>query len=64
MCQTQFVPGTCLFRSCSQTITGRRLTYSRALQIIQTEEYLNEADLDVIRRSDDHWNEYNYGKDL
>ena len=28
----------------------RRLTYSRALEIVQDEEYLTEADRDIIRR--------------
>ena len=40
----------CFTRSCDQIITGRNLMYGRALQIVQNEEYLNEADLNVIRR--------------
>lgn len=43
---------TCLLRSCDQTITGRFLSYERALQIVQNEEYLSAADIDVIKRSD------------
>ena len=35
--------------------------YSRALQIIQTEEYLDEADLDEIRREDDDYDPYLHG---
>ena len=40
----------CFTRTCDQTITGRRLTYGRALQIVQNEEYLSAVDLDIIRR--------------
>ena len=40
----------CYVRSCDQLISGRFLTYERALEIIQNEEYLTEADLSVIRR--------------
>ncbi len=40
----------CHIRSCDQTITGRRLSYARALEIVQSEEYLMEADRSVIRR--------------
>ena len=47
---SQFVPGQCLIRNCDQSITGRNLRYSRVLQIIQTEVYLTEADLDEIRK--------------
>ena len=42
--------GQCIVRQCNQQITGRRLTYDRALEIIQEEEYLDEADFDNIRR--------------
>ena len=43
-------------QSCDQTISGRNLQYSRALEIVQNEEYLSEADLDIIkrRRNDPH----------
>ncbi len=40
----------CHIRSCDQTITGRRLSYARALEIVQGEEYLTVADTDIIRR--------------
>ena len=35
---------------CDQTITGRNFRYSAALDIIQEEIYLEEADFDDIRR--------------
>ena len=41
--------GQCIIRQCNQIITGRRLSYARALEIIQEEEYLDEADFDIIR---------------
>merc|ERR1712226_1838200 len=40
----------CYIRQCDQIITGRNLLYSRALEIVQNEDYLSEADLDLIRR--------------
>jgi hypothetical protein len=40
-------------QSCDQSITGRNLPFSRALEIVQNEEYLDEADLDIIRRRHD-----------
>ena len=36
-------------RKCDQTITGRNFMYSRALDIIQNEEYLDLSDFDEIR---------------
>ena len=48
----KFVDGQCRRRSCDQQVTGRRLRYSRAVEIINDEEYLDEVDLDIIRRSD------------
>ena len=36
-------------RKCDQTITGRNFMYSRALDIIQNEEYLDLSDFDDIR---------------
>ena len=36
-------------RKCDQTITGRNFMYSRALDIIQNEEYLDISDFDEIR---------------
>ena len=36
-------------RVCDQLITGRNLAYSRALEIIQDEEYLDDSDFDEIR---------------
>ena len=40
----------CIVNQCNQVITGRRLAYARALEIIQEEEYLDEADFDIIRK--------------
>ena len=40
----------CYKRTCDQIISGRNLLYSRALEIVQSEQYLIEADLDLIRR--------------
>ena len=39
-----------LRQTCSQRVTGRNLRYQRALQIVQSEEYLSAVDLDDIRR--------------
>ena len=36
-------------RRCDQIISGRNLAYSRALEIIQEEEYLDEEEFDQIR---------------
>ena len=36
-------------RRCDQIISGRNLAYSRALEIIQTEEYLDEEEFDEIK---------------
>ncbi len=36
-------------RRCDQLISGRNLAYSRALEIIQEEEYLDEDEFDEIR---------------
>ena len=38
-----------LCRRCDQIISGRNLAYSRALEIIQEEEYLDEEEFDQIR---------------
>ena len=38
-----------LCRRCDQIISGRNLAYSRALEIIQEEEYLDEEEFDEIR---------------
>lgn len=38
----------CLKKICEQTISGRRLTYSRILQIIHAREYLNAIALDKM----------------
>ena len=43
-------PRQCLIRTCTQIVSGRNLAYGRALQIVQSEEYLEAADLDAIRR--------------
>ena len=40
----------CNVQTCDQTVTGRQLPYGRALQIVQEEQYLEEVDLDIIRR--------------
>lgn len=40
----------CTRRSCDQIITGRDLSYERALTIVQEEIYLTEADLEIIRK--------------
>ena len=40
----------CHIRFCEQTIVGRSLEYDRALQIIQDEEYLSAADLNIVRQ--------------
>ena len=46
-----FVPvKTQVCQRCDQTITGRNFNYAAALEIIQDEEYLEEADFDDIRR--------------
>ena len=44
-----------MIRNCERTITGRRLRYARALQIIQNEEYLTQGDVDEIRRKDEDY---------
>ena len=36
-------------RRCDQIISGRNLAYSRALEIIQEEDYLDEEEFDEIR---------------
>ena len=35
---------------CNLFFSGRRVAYERALDIIQSEEYLNDSDFDEIRR--------------
>ena len=40
----------CLNRTCDQLIVGRNLPYSRVTRIILSQEYLDAADLDAIRR--------------
>jgi len=34
----------CFMQTCSQVVTGRRLTYQRATRIVQDEEYLTATD--------------------
>ena len=59
----RIVWGQCLSRSCNQFITGRNLPYNRVLEIIQAEEYLESVDIDLIRRMDDQYLQYNeHGK--
>ena len=38
--------GTCFTQSCEQIITGRNLYYDRIIEILQNEEYINEANLE------------------
>lgn len=45
---------TCLIRTCDQYVTGRDLTYTRALDIVQNEEYLVAVDANLIRRRQDY----------
>ena len=54
---TQQRPPTCLLRTCDQYVTGRDLSYERALEIVQNEEYLVAVDANLIRRRQD----YGYG---
>ena len=39
----------CYVQTCHQIISGRNLRYSRALQIIQSEEYLNAVDIPMLQ---------------
>ena len=48
----------CARQSCNQIISGRNLRYNRALQIVQNEEYLDVADLSILRRSKRQNNDY------
>ncbi len=43
-----------LLRTCDQYITGRDLSYQRALEIVQNEEYLVAVDANLIRRRQDY----------
>ena len=52
MSHSQYVSGQCLRRNCDQFITGRDLEYNRAFEIIQSEEYLTEADREEARSED------------
>ena len=47
----------CFRQTCDQTITGRSFSYGRALQALQTEDYLNDVDFDFIRRRSDFQSE-------
>ena len=38
----------CYVQTCHQIISGRNLRYSRALQIVQSEEYLNAVDTNIL----------------
>ncbi len=40
----------CYVQTCDQTISGRQIGYTRALDIVQGEEYLQAADTTIIRR--------------
>ena len=37
-------PGVCGLKTCSQYVTGRYLSYAKALKIIQNEEFLNSVE--------------------
>ena len=39
-----------LRQTCKVRVSGRRMRYQRALQVIQEEEYLSAVDLDDIRQ--------------
>jgi len=52
---------TCLLRTCDQYITGRDLTYERALEIVQNEEYLVAVDADLIHRRSDYGSTEDFG---
>jgi len=39
----------CHIRACDQLVVGRDLSYARALEIVQNEQYLEAADLDLVR---------------
>ena len=43
----------CFRQTCDQTITGRSFSYGRALEVVQTEDYLEDIDFDFIRRRSD-----------
>lgn len=49
------VQSQCFRQTCNAVVTGRRLRYARAFQIIQNEEYLSALDLDDIRRKTVRW---------
>ena len=38
----------CYAQTCGQTVTGRQLTYEKALKIVQKEVYLNSVSIDNI----------------
>merc|ERR1712106_7261 len=42
----------CFVQTCDQVITGRQFQYDRSLEIIQDEEYLDDADFNDIKRYD------------
>jgi hypothetical protein len=44
------VDDSCYVQTCNQIISGRQLSYNRALEIVQSEKYLDAADIDLIRR--------------
>ena len=48
----------CLDRTCDQLIVGRNLPYSRVTRIILSQEYLDAADLDAIRRRGNTYTNY------
>ena len=48
----------CLNRTCDQLIVGRNLPYSRVTRIILSQEYLDAADLDAIRRRGNTYTNY------
>jgi hypothetical protein len=40
----------CFKQTCTQVVAGRNLSYKRALQIVQDEEYLTATDNSIIKR--------------
>lgn len=51
-------------QTCSQTITGRNRRYPTALRAIQEEDYLEEADFDLLKRIKRQYEYYPYAADV
>jgi len=43
----------CFVQTCEQVVSGRDLSYERALEIIQSEEYLTVVDIGILRKTDE-----------